>query len=234
MNALFFSLLASFYAGTVAAQDLDSIETTESTIVVAEGPADISAAPSGEYLLDPFHKYLIVSYDHRGWSSPHLLWRDFDVTATVNSEDPSKNSVKIVVQADSADTGTDLFDGHMDNYFEVEKYPEITFISTEYEPLGPDKGKMHGDLTIRDISVPVTFDVTINHAGINEDPLYGVPAIGITAKTTVLRADWDILQQFAWVAPEMNIHAEIELIESEGHALVMERARKVFGFEDTP
>lgn len=42
----------------------------ETVVVNAEGPADLSVAPTGEYRADIFRKYLMFSYDHRGWSSP--------------------------------------------------------------------------------------------------------------------------------------------------------------------
>ena len=201
----------------------------ETVVVNATGPAELSNAPSGEYQADVFHKYLMFSYDHRGWSSPHILWRDFDVRIFHDAEDPSQNTVEVVIMADSVDTGTAIFDGHMRNYFEAEEYPEIVFRSTAYVSTGPDSGRVEGELTIRGITQPFTLDVSINHAGMNDDPIYGVPAIGITATGSLLRADYDILQQFSWVAPAMHIHAEVELIKSSEFDEVVERATNLFG-----
>lgn len=200
----------------------------QSTIVIESGPADLANAPSGEYRLDMFHKYLVITYDHRGLSTPHILWRDFDVRVNLNHEVPENTSFNVTVQASSVDTGSDIFDGHMQNYFETEKYPEITFTSTSYEATGPETGKAHGVLTIRDISNPVTLDIKINHAGKNQDPIYGMQSLGITATGKIQRANWKILERFHWIAPEMSIRAEVELLDSNEFGPFVERINKMF------
>ncbi|MEM9899645.1 MAG: YceI family protein, partial [Pseudomonadota bacterium] len=126
------------------------------TSALAEGPTD---AESGTYTADAGHAYISFSYSHQGYSNPILRWGEWDASLDWNAEKPETSSVTAEINAASIDSGVDRFDDHLKSpdFFEVEKYPTISFKSTEIEKTGDDTGVMKGVLTIKGEEKPVTL-----------------------------------------------------------------------------
>lgn len=117
---------------------------------------------------------------------------DFAGTLNYDTEAPEKSSVEIVIQATSINTDNDNRDNHLrnDDFFNVEAYPTITFKSTKVEKTDkPSHFKVTGDLTMRDVTKPVTLDVEV--LGFGPDAWGGTRG-GFVASGVVNRLDYGV------------------------------------------
>ena len=176
--------------------------------------ADISAAPSGVYKSESGHAYIAFSYDHQGYSRPILRWGAFDATVNLDSENPENSKLDVVIDAASIDSGVEAFDGHLkgDKFFNVGAYPEIRFSSTAMEQILQGRGRVTGDLTIKDITKPVTLKVKLNKVG--KHFRSKADLFGISAKTTIRRDDFGVGFAAA-VGQEVDIKIEVEFQKVE-------------------
>ncbi len=145
-------------------------------------------------------KYNIdVAHSNIGFSIPiagglsHVRgkFNDFTVNIVYDDKDVTKSSVEAVIKAGSIDTGIERRDNHLRNpdFFEVEKYPEISFKSSHVMKKG--KGFIaHGTFTMHGVSKEIALPFTIN--GVNRDPKTGKTTLGLTARTTLNRRDFGI------------------------------------------
>jgi len=105
---------------------------------------------------------------------------------------PDYSDAKIVftVDVNSVDTDNENRDKHLkgDDFFNAEKFPTMTFVSTAFTPLGSNKYKLDGNLTIRDVTKPVSFDVTY---GGSISGQRGAKA-GFKARATINRFDYHL------------------------------------------
>ena len=174
----------------------------------AIGAADLSAIPSGSYEVDPEHAYVTFSYNHLGLSNPQLSFDDFTVDLNLDNEDPTKSMVNVTISANSIVAGSETWKDHLTSadWFDVAKYPDITFQSTTIEPQDDGSMKVNGDLKIKDQTSPVTLTVMVNNA--MEHPMNGTPTLGLDATGTTLRSDFG-MDKFA-----PNVSDEVELMIS--------------------
>ena len=179
---------------------------------LAEDAPDLSPAVSGEYAADAEHAYIQFSYLHQGYSRPLLRWGDFDATLDWNQDDPAASSVDVVIDATSVDSGVERFNGHLqgENMFDTANFPTITFKSTSVEKTSDTTGKVTGDLTIKDVTKPVTLDVTFNKAGATRD---GGAKVGFSGATKLNRSDWGLGFLVPMVGDEVSIQVEIEFVK---------------------
>ncbi len=131
--------------------------------------------------------------------------------------DFSKASVDVVIDATSIDTGVADRDGHLRSadFFDVEKFPELTFKTTKVEPQGDDRLRLVGRLTIKDVTRDVALDV--ERLGAVKDP-WGNERAAFSAKTSVNRGDFGLTWNQALetggvvVGDRIDIEIEIEAV----------------------
>ena len=106
------------------------------------------------------------------------------------AEDVADSSVVVAIETASVTTGAADRDAHLTSadFFDVEQYPEIRFTSTSVEPAG-DGWKLHGDLTIKDVTKPVVLDFSF--LGITADPWGGTRA-AFSGSTEIEREAWGL------------------------------------------
>ena len=169
----------------------------------------IGQAPAGTYELDKGHGYIAFTYDHSGYSKPQLRWGNWDSTLEWNPMDPEGSSVSVTIEVDSVDSGVAKFDDHLRSadFFEAETYPTITFQSTELKRTGGMTGTITGDLTIKDMTKPITLDVTFNKAG---EARGGGHKVGFSATTSMLRSEWGVGAYVPFVGDEVDLIIEVE------------------------
>ena len=120
----------------------------------------------------------------------------------------------------SVDTRNEQRNGHLlsGDFFEQEKYPDMVFHSTGVTPKGGDKFVLRGDLTVKEVTRPIEFDVEFTGAAV--DP-YGNHRIGFEATTTVSRKDFGMTWNAAietggvLVSDKIQIELEISAIKQE-------------------
>ena len=126
-----------------------------------------------------------------GLSSVRGKFTDFTVEIVYDEKDVTKSTVNAVIKAASIDTGIEGRDKHLRNadFFDVEKFPEITFKSSRIEKKGKDF-IAHGTFTMRGVAKEIMLPFTIN--GVRKDEKSGKTTLGATARTTVNRKDFGV------------------------------------------
>ena len=116
---------------------------------------------------------------------------DFAGTITFNEAQPAQSSVSFEIQAASIDTSTPDRDAHLrsDDFFAVDKYPTITFVSTKIEATGGNDYAVTGDLTMRGVTKAITIPVTF--LGDAVDP-WGNQRIAFEGEVTINRKDYGL------------------------------------------
>ncbi|WP_444660125.1 YceI family protein [Flavobacterium columnare] len=148
---------------------------------------------STKWVIDPSHTKVGFSVRHFGISETDGLFRNYSATVNAENEDFSDFQVSVNVQIDSIDTNDAQRDTHLktNDFFNAEKFPEMKFESTKLETTTTNNQyKMHGNLTIRDITKQVVFD--LEYAGtVPEDP-YGNTKVGFFISGSINRQDFGL------------------------------------------
>ncbi|NWJ98667.1 MAG: polyisoprenoid-binding protein, partial [Chloroflexi bacterium] len=112
-------------------------------------------------------------------------------TGEFDEADPSNSWVQATLESESINTGDEKRDGHLRtaDFFEVEKYPLITFKSSRVEKISNEEYKIIGDLTIRDVTKEVTL--AAEYAGQVKSPFGDIRA-GFSAHTSISRKDFGL------------------------------------------
>lgn len=148
----------------------------------------------GTWKVDPSHSEVGFSVRHLAISKVKGQFEQFDATF-VTAENPLDSSVTATAEVESIDTNEPNRDAHLrtSDFFAVEKFPQLTFVSTGVRDNDGDF-LVDGDLTMRGVTKPVTFD--FEFGGFGEDA-YGNYKAGFTATTVVKREDFGL----TWNAP---------------------------------
>lgn len=200
-------------AATAETPAAEAAPVAEAAAAAAEQPAiDVSAAPAGLYQPDPKHRYIMFSYDHFGYSRPQIRWRNWAADLNWDPSAPEQSTISVVIDATQPDSGVDMFDGHLksEGFFNAEQYPEIKFASTSVAIDGPNSAIVTGDLTIKDVTRPVSLDVTINRAA--DDDFAKGYKLGFSAKGSVKRTDFGLGQYAPMVGEDVAIVIEAEFL----------------------
>lgn len=138
-----------------------------------------------------------ASHASVGFQVRHLMsqvtgkFTGFEGTVDINREDPSTSKVEFTIKADTIDTANEKRDGHLKNadFFDVEKYPTITFTSTAVKAVENDTYHVTGDFTMHGVTKSIVLPVKV--LGEMKDP-WGNQRIGFEINTTLNRKDYGI------------------------------------------
>lgn len=149
-----------------------------------------SAAPA-TWTIDQNHSQVGFSVRHFFSKVPGTFSK-FSGSVVYDPQKPENSSVKADIDPSSIDTKNEKRDNHLrsEDFFDVAKFPTLTFVSTKVTSAGKDKLKVDGNLTMHGVTKPVTLDVTFLGAGPSRE---GEQRSGFEAKTTVNRKDFGIL-----------------------------------------
>ena len=145
--------------------------------------------PAGTWTIDTSHSEVGFTVRHLMVSKVRGNFSNFEGTITIG-EDPLASSVTAEVDLSSINTRDEGRDEHLRSadFFEVEKYPKMTFASTSVAPKG-SRFDVTGDLTIKGITRPVVLSLEFN--GVSTDPWGGTRA-GFSAETEINRKDFGV------------------------------------------
>ena len=146
---------------------------------------------TGDYDLDPAHSRIGFAAKHAMVSTVRGHFTNWTGTVHLDEDTIANSSASITIQADSVTTGNDDRDAHVraEDFFHVEKHPEITFVSTGAEQKSDDEFVLHGELTIKATTKPVS--ITFEKTGEGDDP-WGNFRVGFEGKTTINRSDFGV------------------------------------------
>jgi polyisoprenoid-binding protein YceI len=175
----------------------------------SNSPNHSSTSPYSVWTADKAHTSVKFSVSHLVISDVEGVFKSFD--GNMESSKPDFSDAKITFTADvnSVSTDNEKRDGHLksDDFFNAAKFPQIKFVSTSFTPLGDNKYKLSGNLSIRDVTKPVTFDVkyggTISAMG-------GIRA-GFKATTKIDRYDYNLKWSMATEAGGAVVGKEVEI-----------------------
>lgn len=166
---------------------------------------------------DPMHSKLTFSITHMGISDVDGLFNKFQASASASKADFSDAVFELSVDVPSINTQVEMRDNHLRSadFFEVEKYPTMTFKSTSITKVSKDKYKLTGNLTLRGITKPVTMDLW--YRGTNVDDKTKKSTSGFQLTGTIKRSDFNVGPKFPepMLSDEVKIKADGEFI-SEG------------------
>jgi len=174
-----------------------------------------------KWSVDPAHTNVNFEVNHLGISFVDGQFKKVEGTVeTSNDKDFNGAKINMVIDVNSIDTRIEMRDNHLksDDFFNAEKYPKITFKNAVLTKVKNNKYTLTGDLTIRDVTKKVTFDVTQNN-GIITDP-WGKTRAGFTATTSINRFDYNIKYNDKLptgvdaIAPNINIKVNVEIVKN--------------------
>ena len=146
---------------------------------------------TGTYTLDVAHSRIGFVARHAMVTKVRGSFNDFSGSGYFDGVNPEKSNVDVTINAASIDTRNPDRDAHLrsNDFFDMEKYPEIHFTSTSVELAGPSTYRVTGDLTIKGVTKPVSFD--LEYTGAAVDPFQN-QRVGFEGSATVNRKDWGI------------------------------------------
>jgi polyisoprenoid-binding protein YceI len=145
---------------------------------------------TGTWTVDPAHSNVEFSVKHMGIANVRGKFTEFEGTLEIG-EDLASARARGKVKVESIDTNEEQRDAHLrsPDFFDVERYPEITFESTRVEPVDDESSQVYGKLTMHGITRDVKIDVVVQGSDI--DP-WGNERAGLEAVAMLLRSDFDM------------------------------------------
>ena len=165
---------------------------------------------TGSYQLDPAHTRLGFAARYVLVTRVHGRFDSFEGRMHLDASDPTRCSVALTIDASSIRTNNPDRDAHLrsGDFFDVERYPTMTFESTALTPLGDRRYRVTGDFTIKAVTRPVELDLT--YQGSCVDP-YGQLRVGFEGSGALKRSDWGLTWNVALEAGGLVLSDRINL-----------------------
>lgn len=166
---------------------------------------------------DPYHTQVEFSAKHLGMMTVRGHFNEVTATGEIDPERPERTKIEATINTSSIRTHNEQRDKDLrsSNFLEVDKFPTMRFKSTAIEHTGGDRYRVTGDLTIKDVTKPVTLNVV--KYGEFRDPNMG-HRIGYAAEAQINRKDFNMkfdmmLDGKFIVSNEIQINIEGEILE---------------------
>lgn len=165
---------------------------------------------TGSYQLDPAHTRVGFAARYALVTRVHGRFDSFEGRLHLDASNTARCSVALTIDAASIRTNNADRDAHLcsGDFFDVERYPTITFESTGLTALGDRRYRVTGDLTIKAITGPVDLDLT--YQGSCVDP-YGQLRLGVEGAASLQRSDWGLTWNVALEAGGLVLSDRIDL-----------------------
>jgi polyisoprenoid-binding protein YceI len=162
------------------------------------------------YTVDTTHSEVGFSVRHMMFAKVRGQFKGWTATTAYDVADPTKSVIHVDIDAASIDTREEKRDGHLrsGDFFDVAKFPKITFDSKRIERTGAKGYKLSGELTIRNATHPITLDV--EETGGGKDP-WGNERIGFSAKGSLSRSQWGLEWNQALEAGGVLVSDKVEI-----------------------
>ena len=165
--------------------------------------------------LDKAHAKLGFGVTHLMVSSVEGSFKTFDAKITSTKDDFSDAVVELTADASTIYTDNDKRDEHLKSpdFFEVAKYPSLTFKSTSFKKVADKKYKVTGDLTLHGVTKPVELDVTLNGTAVH--PYTKKTIAGFKVSGTLKRSDFGVGKGTppAVVSDEVALNTNAEFVK---------------------
>lgn len=171
-----------------------------------------------KWVIDPVHSEIQFKVKHLMITTVTGYFKSFNLEVETDGDDfTTASRIEFTADIDSINTNNEQRDTHLksDDFFNAEQHKQLRFVGKKYEGSGDDY-KLHGDLTIRDITKPVTLNV--EYGGIVVDP-YGQTKAGFTVDGKISRKEFNLMWNAVTeagqvvVSDEIKLHCEVQLVK---------------------
>ena len=163
---------------------------------------------AGLYVLDPVHSFANFIAQHLMVGQVRGIFTDIDGTLMI-AEDPLQSTLEFNIRTASINTNHEIRDAHLrsEEFFNVEKFPELTYKSTRFVPELGGKWTIEGDMTVLGYTHPINYNVTFG--GGVEDP-WGNTRVALQGKAEVNRRDFGLLTDLTHETGGINIGKDVD------------------------
>ncbi|WP_316779794.1 YceI family protein [Pedobacter antarcticus] len=169
-----------------------------------------------KWTADPMHSFVNFEVRHMGISFVNGAFHKFSGTIEASKADLTDAKINFTVDVNSISTTVEMRDKHLksDDFFNAEKYPEMTFVSTSFKKLKDNNYELNGKLTIRDVTKDVKFSVVYGGTAKNQQ---GGTIAGFQASTTIDRTAFNIKYDPTGmaVAKDIKINLNLEFAQAK-------------------
>ena len=151
----------------------------------------LTATTTGSYTIDQTHSRIGFVARHAMVTKVRGSFNQFEGSGYFDAEHPANSRLNVTIVAASIDTRNADRDGHLrsNDFFDMDAYPTITFVSTDVVPVDATNYRVTGDLTIKGVTKSVTLD--LEATGTALDP-WGNARFGLEGSTVINRKDWGV------------------------------------------
>ncbi|MFE6846130.1 YceI family protein [Streptomyces sp. NPDC057686] len=187
-----------------------SQDTTTNAAVATLEVDPALAALTGDYVIDAAHSSIGFTVRHAMVTNVRGNFTDYAGTLQLDGSDPARSAASLEVKVASVDTGIADRDGHLrgGDFFDTEAFPLMTFRSTQAAQLGGDKYRITGELTIKDVTRPLSIDLEFNGSATD---VYGNERVGFEGAAEILRSDWGLTWNAALEAGGVMVSDKVKL-----------------------
>ena len=180
-------------------------------LVLCAGPAAV-AAPA-DYAFAPVHSQVMFSADHLGFSHPVGRFAAPTGSFRFDADDWSSASVDATVDVATLDLGDAAWQKKMlsDEFFDAAAHPTMRFVSERVEATGKDSLRIHGQLTFRGVTRPLTLETRINRIGRHTYSMKYVA--GFSATATLKRSDFGMTTNLPGIGDDVRISIPVEALK---------------------
>ena len=184
------------------------------SVVMLFGFTSLASANS-IYVIDTagVHYYAGFQISHLGFSTMHGRFDTLSGTIKYDDAEPTNSQVSITIKASSINTNMAKRDAHLKSpdFFNVEEFSDITFVSTKLVKTGEKTAKMTGNLTMMGVTRSITLDTTLINIGAN--PFSKAPTAAWSARGKIKRSDFGSKYGAPAIGDEVTLIIDIEALK---------------------
>ncbi len=192
-----------------------SITVSMALAILLSGPV-VTHAEAVLYTPDKWHTRIYFTVSHMGLSNYVGRFVEYDIKFMFDEENMENSSVEVTVPVSGIDTFSPELNAKMPNpeFFDTERHPTIRFKSTAIEQDDATTARMTGDLTIKGVTLPITFDVSYKKKVMH--PYFKLNNVGFTAVATLDNRAYGVNPLPDWMlAPTVEVSIEMEAFEGD-------------------
>jgi polyisoprenoid-binding protein YceI len=166
---------------------------------------------------DPTHTDVVITWNHAGFSMQTAKFHEVKGTLEFEPGNIAEAKADFSVVVSSVDTGVEALDKELigEQFFDAATFPDIRFVSTSVEQTGDMTVRATGDLTVKNVTKPATFEITVHNIGphpLGEFFDYNKGEwLGMTATTTIKRSEFGVSYLIPIGSDEIEIQINTEL-----------------------
>lgn len=168
-----------------------------------------AALAADSFVIDSRHTFPVFEVNHLGFSTQRGRFNKVTGRITLDMA-AQKGSVEVVIDAASIDMGLEDWDRHMrsEDFFNVEKYPTMTFKSDKFIFRRGKPAEVHGELTLLGVTRPVKLTVNYFNCGVH--PIKKKEVCGADLTTRIKRSDFGMTKFLPGIGDDIRIHIPVE------------------------